>query len=875
MTKINAVSGSGVYLNNVQNVPTPQISGKNNEISSGVQQSTLKDEFIKQKRKNGLVERAYDSAKNLTNLGTGSKKVQNAIKKAEAGAISQEEAYKTIEKYRKSQVNSAQAFGDILSVGAAGLTFFNANKISKWTTAGVKVNNPMVKFFEGEFKKIAEEAASTAGKNSSAQSKKFLDSFNNLLTTLKSDKKMLAVTVGATILTGALVKNIAMQVNRIGSKEFSVDKKDFNGARTAEDKAAYKAAKKAKRKERFNADCRNILSGAVNGAMMPLGLLGGAIAAPAYVVGNSLNRFFIGNHEEKNKSLSGYMKNLENDSLLHAATAVAMAVPMFNKANWTKTFNANIKKVTENLEKAKLEAPEFNNKTAYSELKDVLLGSDDIQKAINSSSSIESQAKALIDENIFAAKFKQIDKNDALGKLLKESCPATRTVEQAQSYFDTALGSGYKVKKLLGVGTVAETYIATDPNGKEVCLKVLKEGMNAEKITRDKEKFINIVKNMTDKTADQKEYLIRNIEDLSEGIMKEVNLQSEMDAAIRIAKTTNVAHVVKPIEVKNGVYIMEKANGISLSSFLELNSLYTQKEMLEKSGKDVSEIVKKIEHIKSRTPDFENIKFNKKDAEYLLNEYQKVFIEQFHKIEKGGKTIHGDIHPANIFIDPQALSSRKGKLFTLIDTGNVIDMNVEQSLRALNITSFIKKGNVKDITEYVLEGAKFPSGMTKEQAKELMEKELKTIFFDNKTKLDGGVSEEKILGLADNIMQKYDIIPGSAQLNLIKTKTSARTSLDELRRSIYEKNLMEIIDAADNGVVEATSKSLEKALENLAKNKAYDTKVAQQEKQNLLQLTKEQVRIQKNNPNNLKDNDVDYLTYKLKQIMLDTKDLKS
>ena len=36
--------------------------------------------------------------------------------------------------------------------------------------------------------------------------------------------------------------------------------------------------------------------------------------------------------------------------------------------------------------------------------------------------------------------------------------------------------------------------------------------------------------------------------------------------------------------------------------------------------------------------------------------------------------IHGDIHPGNIFVNPEVLKTKKGQLFTLIDTGNVINM---------------------------------------------------------------------------------------------------------------------------------------------------------------------------------------------------------
>ena len=249
----------------------------------------------------------------------------------------------------------------------------------------------------------------------------------------------------------------------------------------------------------------------------------------------------------------------------------------------------------------------------------------------------------------------------------------------------------------------------------------------------------------------------------------------------------------------------------------------------------------------------------------MLQEYQKVFIEQFHKIDKNGKVIHADIHPGNIFIDPNVLRTRRGKLFTLIDTGNTIDMGVDQSLRALNLTSYIKQGNVKDIAEYVLDGAKLPVGMDKNGAVDKVMNEFKACFFDNSTKLEQ-MNDEKILALADNIMQKYDIIPSSSQLNLHKSRTSAKNSLEDLKDAIMGFDVIDVM-----GHDSKTGKALaggKKGLEHLAKNKIYDSMVARQEKENLKQLTPMQKLKQKNNPNAPKANSEEYLTYWLKQKML-------
>lgn len=863
------------------NAPTHAVSMPQQQLQMQVKQQpyvaqpkTLRDEFVSEKKKNGLIERVYDGAKNLTKLGTGSKKAEAAVAKAERGEISEEEARKTIKKYRQSQATSAQILGDATSVAAAGATFFTLNKYAKYVTAGIKVNKPVEDFFMKLFKDIGKDAKGAEKE----QFESIVKSVTNTLETLKSDKKMLAVVIGLTALAGSLTKWITQKVNRIGSKEFKVDKKDYNGAVNIEDKLAYKAAKKATNKARRRANARNFTAGAINGLMMPVNALGGVIGMPLYLVGNSLNRYFVADHVDKgNKSVKGYVENLKNDAVLHVGFAAAAAVPLYKKGNWTKAFNQNIKLTTKELAEAKLVKPDFDSKSAFSEIKDLTLGSDDIQAILRDPNLTDEQkAQKIIENNIFAAKMKQIDREDAVGRVLKDSCPPTRCFRgadgkwdftNAQNYIDEKLGKGYKITKSLGVGTVAETYLATDPNGKEVCVKVLKEGITADKIKADAKAIEAAIDNLADNVADpqKKDYLKRNLEDLKEGILREVDFNSEKEAATRIAKVTQKAKVVKPLEVKNGVYVMEKAEGISLSAFLDINRLYAEKEAAEKFGGDPKPIIEEIERLKERIPAFKDVNFDKDDAQYLLSEYQKVFVEQFHKIDPSGKTIHGDIHPGNIYINPEALKSKKGHLFTLIDTGNVIDMTAEQSIRALNISKYIDNGNVEEIAEYVLDGAKYP-GKTKEEAKKLIVDELKKLFFDNKTRLDGHMYEAKVLGITDNIMQKHQIIPASTQLNLNKTRTSATTSLEQIKEVIEGIETIKLAEAFDRkGMVGAGLEGSKMAAKNMARNKAYEAMISAQEKANLKGLTAQQVRTIKKNPTALDTSSKEYITYKLKQ----------
>lgn len=841
-------------------------------------QITIKEHYRREARKNnGLIEKFHNWLKNTTGIGVGSKKVLAEIQKAENGTATAQEVQAKIKEYNASQENSAQLLGDAVSISASGATFFGLNKLFNQAKGCIDVNKPLTDNIAKMIKNTREELVNDA--EIPVKKKKLTNRLFNIyektFNTLTSNKKTLLITGLASAFVGGLTKYWALKFNRVGSNEFKVDDKIYGKKklRNPMQKKAAKLSKKQLNKERRKTNFKNFVSGTINGLMMPVMALGGIIGAPIYLAGNMLNRYFVANKTDKNKSVNGFMENLSQNALATGVVTAALAIPLVKKGNFAKVFNENMAKASKKLAEANLQPAEFKGISAYKQLEEMMLESPNIKSIIDGSASIEDKIKQLTKENLFAAKFKQISEDESLlTKALQDNCPPTRTLDEAQKYITSNLGSGYKVSKLLGVGTVAETYIAKDVSGKEVCIKILKNGITKDKILNDKQKFIDMVKNMTDKSADEKEYLLRNVEDLAEGILKEVDLKNEMDNAIKLAKTTRVANVVKPIEVKNNVYIMEKAKGVSLGSFMDLNKLYLKKEAIEKLEKDpklkeeaLKEIDEKIKIVTERMPAFSDIKLRKQDTDYLLQEYQKVFIEQFHKIDKNGKLIHADIHKGNIFIDPNVLKTRKGKLFTLIDTGNMVDMGVEQSLRALNLTNYIKQGNVRDIAEYVLEGAKLPANMDKKGAVEKVEQELKACFFDNLTKLEQ-MNDEKILALTDNIMQKYEIISSSSQLNLHKSRTSAKKSLDALEKAIRSFDFIDVM-----GHDSKTGKALsggKKGLEHLAKNKLYDTMVAKQEKENLKQLTPMQKLRQKNNPNAPKANSEEYLTYWLKQKML-------
>lgn len=871
-------------------------------------QRAVKDEFVHQHKKNGLIERLYNGIKNLTGLGVGSKKAQQAVEKAESGEITEEEARKTIDKYRNSQHNSAQIVGDGVSILAALAVFFRSKeKLINGATEAIinekhyknRLSDGMIKFFDSELRKHQK----------------------NLKLANNKGKQLLFV-AGLATLTGAFVKYLTLKLNRIGSQD-KVKKKDFNNLATEFDRMQYKQAKKIRRREKRKESWHNFLSGGINGITTPLTAIGGGfIGAPLYIVTNMLNRYFVGNTVEKNKSFNGFVENLKQDAVTHGVLAAGVAVPILTKGRNLAAKSKVAFATARELADVKLTPSAYGGKSTYQELNDILLKDREskiysiMYHCENRGIDTDKAIKMLTDENIFALKFKQTSgDNSRLTAALKEDCPPTRCFKNdkgewnfsnIQKFVTDNLGN-YKVEKCLGVGTVAETYLAKGPDGKEVCLKVLKEGVDADKIAKDKQKFLDIIEK-SGKTPKEIEYLKRNVEDLADGILKEVDFNNELNAAKELAKHTKMANVVKGIDVKNGIYIMEKADGISLDSLMNLHTAQNFKKAIESGNifsimgsvvsdlgdgvgkgrlmrllehadeKDYMKIVdQEIARIKARTPQFDDFNLSEEEIKFMINEYNQVLGEQLGRVDKNGKTIHADIHPGNIFIDLKALKSAvkkqnavtktlqesgymehvNGKIFTLIDTGNTIKQTAEQAIGAINLTSYVDKANYKDIAEYVLNGAVLPEGMTKQQALDGLSNTLKNHFTDLHTEL-GVMTNEEVLNLSAKIMREYNIIPSDTQLNMNKARNSAETSLKELEHALFNSRFSNM--SVGNVAGAATDK--------IQLTSAYKKELARQEKANLKQMTLEQKRKVKNNPNMHKDTSREYWIYKLKQAKL-------
>lgn len=868
----------------------------------------IRDEYVKSKKSNGIVRKIYDFSKNITGIGFGSKKLGQNLEKYEKGQISEEEIKKDIKDYKISQENGLQTIADLGTGATVISSYYLANNGLKNLRTRINLKaipNILIDAYENGFEPLLKQIM----KNGKYE--KFKKGAKEVL---MSNKKSHLVLVPLLALLGGFTKLQIVQLERLGSKEYKADKnKNLS-------KKERKAQKKELNKAQNKADRKAFLTGAVNGLLSPVTAIAGGIAGvPAYILGVTGLNYLTNKNNDNKKSFGDFAQKFKDNGILNTLVIGALALPALKHANFSKILKSNLDIVGKNLKDVKLKTPDLHMKSAYQELEDIMFESEKIKNIRKDYMKPDAdKITELTKENIFAVKFLQIGHYGQLSETLRENCPPTRTIEKAQEVINKLWGKEeYEVSKCLGVGTIAETYLAKDKSGKEVCIKILKDGINSEKIAKDKEKFVELIQKgrKIEELSEDEKYLLKNLDDLANGISKEVDFTNEMNAANELAKYTHKANVVKPIAAKDGIYIMEKAPGISVKTFAdyfeckneirwknewkqhlekelteyekELESLKPetgeykakqhmiagQKQRIIEEEKDIAEQYNKMQAIKDKSPDFKDF-----DVEYghilkLCNDYIKVVTEQFNKLNREGKVLHADIHPGNIFVNLEALKTGRGKLFTLIDTGNTINLSKKQSIATLQLTKFVKNGNTKDLSKIALDGAILPKDMTKEQAFEKVEAEMRKIFFDNENKINQMTAEE-FNKLSDAILRKFDIVPNNTQLNLSKARKSSENSLQDLMKSflssLQDKFNPEKLAQKDLPKFEKF-KEIMKGLwisaksMKLAGNFIYRPKM--QESLNLFKLTPCELRAFLQNPNMHKNNSVEHLTYQIKQDM--------
>lgn len=720
-------------------------------------------------RRQGYIGKGIDKIKSAAGYGKCQKNALKTIEDYKSGKIDYETADKYIKDYKYTQRDASEIVLDTLS-GAASFGIYSATK------------------------KLSTFASPFLGDNAG-----------------KIAKFSKPIAVGAAVITGMFSKPVMRLFDRIYLKH--KEKKD--------NKTFWK----------------DVLTGGLNGAMAPVAMLkGGIVGIPLVFAENSLQRYAFIKRDDK-KSVNDFIEKQKDNLALKTVTGGILAYKTHRLDKSLKNWNKAIEKALENVKDLKpFEKVQSNSEfMELAQQTQLLLEPKFIMDILGNEKSIEDKMRLIEAKNIFLPKFLQTIPENFLGMFngnemevmgmkignfgdlstivtrFKSDCPQSRTVQEAQEFISQTFGNKYKIinDKALGVGTVAETFLAKDTaTGQEVVLKFLKKGMSLEKIENDRNNFINLIKEANAEDPEKLSFLTRKINSLYDAWAKEVDMSKEMEATQILGKNARHYNAVKPIEVKNNIYVMEKAPGIQFNEFIN--------DML-KQNKTITE----------------------KEFFNLITNYMQVFFEQLLSVpKKGMKVMHADPHPGNVFID----ISNKQKPFTFIDTGNVLRYSPEEAIEnALNHLDYFI-GNTNGIAKALLRGASLPEGMNMDQAVKIVEKGLTELVYNNHTNLMGTNLFNEVNKIGLKVMDENKIIPNLNNTNLLKAEITYMTNLTCLNdiHKIIDKNSGKLDQKEATEQLKIISQEINQAIVNSAGNNKRHTFKQVNERLKFIEEHKEQ-----------------------------------
>lgn len=673
-------------------------------------------------KKEGFVATACDKIKTMTALGKNSDIAKLKVEQLKKGQISKKNAESYLKQYQYNHKDETEMVTDLLAGGAA-LAVYTSLKKSQ----------------------IIEQ--STKGKN---------ETFTT------------AVLVGVSILTGAVVKPILKALNSIGMD------KDTR-----------------KKNQRIGKD---IITGGIDGALAPLTVAKSLLLGiPAALGVNTVSRYLT--IDKDDKTLSDFASQQIENFGLKAIAAGAVIAGSVASSQSIKNFKEEYKTAIKHADKLKYS--DERGRASFVEVESVLGLMDDpeVKKVLEDKTLTPTQKMAELEKiNIFYPKYLQtmnVDmydeemkpeninkylnahltkdadvsvrnkmRTDRLASLqaqkevvhdCKAECPVSRTFEDAIKEVETVYGKKYLLMKgkALGCGSIAESYLATESEtGNKVVIKMLKKGVTAERFEKDRESALKRLQssNLSEKDKTRYKSVINGLYD---GWIKEVNLRNEFDATGKLAVSVKAAKGVRPIDVKDNIFVMDLAEGGAMQ---DINKYMSDR----------------------------NIVLTEEEKQGLINQYQKIVAEQLVNIPSSGyKIIHGDPHDANILVNP----ANKQSSFTFIDAGNVIERKnmrdcVDDALNYIDVLT----GNVEGISQYVLKGAKTFNDTAIDEKKltdiqKYMTRELKKKLFNGSKKPESVV---EVMSVANRIAKNKNIKLDEQQSHYIKAQATHSSNMAHL-----------------------------------------------------------------------------------------------
>lgn len=681
-------------------------------------------------RRQGITAKGLDIAKSAVGFGKCKKNAIKTIQDFKDGKIDFQSADQYIKDYKYTQRDGSEIIFDTLT-GAASFGIYSVSQKL------IKFISPLIG--ENKVAKLITKNAKIPG-------------------------------IALAVLTGAITKPLLRFFDRIYLK------------------------RKEKRDNRtFGKD---LLTGSINGAMAPVAMLKGAMLGVPLVLGeNAIQRYLVVKSDDK-KSIKDFINKQKDNIGLKAIGGCLLAYKAHKLDKSLKSWDKAISQALENVKNLK-PFEKVETDSDFMELAKQAMGMVEpkfMEEIMSSGKTIEEKMNLIEAKNIFLPKFLQTIPENMLNMLssfdgmevmgiklgnisdlativtrFKSNCPQSRTVEEAQQFISKTFGNKYTIikDKALGVGTVAETFLAKDnTTGQEVVLKFLKKGMSLEKIENDRNVFIQALKAANKDNPEKSNFLVRKANSLFDAWAQEVDLSKEMEATQILGQNARNYNAVRAIEVKDNIYVMEKAPGVQFNDFID--------DMM-KRGKKISE----------------------QDMFKLMINYFQVFFEQLLSVpKKGMKVMHADPHPGNVFID----ISNKRKPFTFIDTGNVLRYSPEEAIaNALNHIDYLI-GNTGGIAKALLRNASLPEGMTMEQAIKIVEKGLNERVYNGHSDIISGNFFENINNVGLKIMSENSIIPNQNNTNLLKAEVTYFSNLTCL------KDIQKIIDTSGGHIKDVEAK---------------------------------------------------------------------
>ncbi len=351
---------------------------------------------------------------------------------------------------------------------------------------------------------------------------------------------------------------------------------------------------------------------------------------------------------------------------------------------------------------------------------------------------------------------------------LRSSTTPSRSLREAQGLADELYGPGkYILQRRLGSATIGEAYLA-DFNRQKVVIKMIKEDVTPERLIEERDAFIAAARHFYNdpKEAD---FQVRTIESMYKGWMEELDLNIEAQGARNLAAGAKRFDVAQPIEVGNragrGISVVyEMAPGIEMDKLIKMLKVYKENPQ------------EYFERFKDRIARHEWLAEPEKWMKDLPSTYARAENEQFMFTSKGGRTIHGDPHAGNVFIN---LDPKTNKLrVTYIDTGLTMQRTNKEIVNDLAMSFNIMTGNSRGIARQLVENADISAGTSREELINKFASLLDERLFKAGINLKDSQYNGKVI---NSILNELGIVSSSKDGVMIKAAIQRILTLNELK----------------------------------------------------------------------------------------------